>query len=64
MDEVQKEFIKIELKDIRAKLEVAEGEINAGLWRDLQVSAYKIQTTAKGIEKMLRKLSATNERED
>ena len=35
MDEVQKEFIKIELKDIRAKLEVAEGEINAGLWRDL-----------------------------
>ena len=63
MDEVQKEFIKIELRDIRATLEIAEGERNAGLWRDLQVSAYKIQTTAQGIEKMLRKLSATN-RED
>ena len=64
MDEVQKEFIKIELRDIRATLEIAEGEGNAGLWRDLQVSAYKIQTTAQGIEKMLRKMSATNERED
>ena len=64
MDEVQKEFIKIELRDVRARLEIAEGERNAGLWRDLQVSAYNIQTTAKGIEKMLRKLSATNERED
>ena len=64
MDKAQKEFVKIELRDIRATLEIAEGEGNAGLWRDLQVSAYKIQTTAKGIEKMLRKLSATNERED
>ncbi len=64
MDKAQKEFVKIELRDIRATLEIAEGEVNAGLWRDLQVSAYKIQTTAKGIEKMLRKLSATNERED
>ena len=64
MDKAQKEFVKIELRDIRATLEIAEGEVNAGRWRDLQVSAYKIQTTAQGIEKMLRKLSATNERED
>ncbi len=64
MDKAQKEFVKIELRDIRATLEIAEGEVNAGLWRDLQVSAYKIHTTAKGIEKMLRKLSAINERED
>ena len=64
MDKAQKEFIKIELRDIGATLEIAEGERNAGRWRDLQVSAYNIQTTAKGIEKMLRKLSATNERED